>query len=230
MRSARVDIGQTLSRGDRIATLYATDYMEVRLPIADRQLAFLDPALIRSGIAAGSDAAPVSLHAEFGGQRWNWEGRIVRTEGEIDAGSRMVHVVARVENPDAADQAPLPVGLFVQAEIRGQTARGVIRLPRAALRDGDRVLVVDAEDRLRFRPVTLLRADRDTVLVSAGLRGWRARLRLAAATGGGRHAGGARRGRRRRAGVLTRCNASSPGGWTTRWRPTCSCCCSSPAA
>lgn len=169
VRSARVDIGQTLSRGDRIATVYATDYMEVRLPIADRQLAFLDPALIRSGIAAGGDAAPVSLHAEFGGQRWNWEGRIVRTEGEIDAGSRMVHVVARVENPDAAAQAPLPVGLFVQAEIRGQIARGVIELPRAALRDGDRVLVVDAGDRLRFRPVTLLRADRDSVLVSSGL-------------------------------------------------------------
>ena len=34
----------------------------------------------------------------------------------------------------------------------------------------DGVLVVDAEDRLRFRPVTLLRADRDTVLVSAGLQ------------------------------------------------------------
>ena len=169
VRSARVDIGQTVSRGDRIATVYATDYVEVRLPIADRQLAFLDPALIRSGIAAGGDAVPVSLHAEFGGQRWNWEGRIVRTEGEIDAASRMVHVVARVENPDAAAQAPLPVGLFVQAEIRGQTARGVIELPRTALRDGDRVLVVDGGDQLRFRPVTLLRADRDTVLVSAGL-------------------------------------------------------------
>ena len=169
VRSARVDIGQTLSRGDRIATLYATEYMEVRLPIADRPLAFLDPALIRSGIVAGGDAAPVSLHAEFGGQRWNWEGRIVRTEGEIDAASRMVHVVARVENPDAPEQAPLPVGLFVQAEIRGQTARGVIELPRTALRDGDRVLVVDAEDRLRFRAVTLLRADRDTVLVSSGI-------------------------------------------------------------
>jgi RND family efflux transporter MFP subunit len=169
VRSARVDIGQTVNRGDKLATVYATDYMEIRLPIADRQLAFLDPALLRSGSASG-DAVPVRLHAQFGGQRWSWEGRIVRTEGEIDAGSRMVHVVARVENPDAADQAPLPVGLFVQAEIRGQIARGVIELPRAAMRDGDRVLVVDAEDRLRFRPVTLLRADRDTVLVSAGLQ------------------------------------------------------------
>jgi hypothetical protein len=93
--------------------------MEVRLPIADRQLAFLDPALIRSGIAPGGDAAPVSLHAEFGGQRWNWEGRIVRTEGEIDAQPHGCYLVARV---DAADQRR-PV-IFRAGEIRGQTARG----------------------------------------------------------------------------------------------------------
>lgn len=169
VRSERVDIGQTVSRGEKVATLYATDYVEIRLPIADRQLEFLDPELLRSGVAASSDAVPVHLHAEFGGQRWDWEGRIVRTEGEIDPRSRMVHVVARVENPDAPDRAPLPIGLFVQAEIRGQTARGVIQLPRSAMRDGDRVLIVDAEDRLRFRPVTLLRANRDTVLVSSGI-------------------------------------------------------------
>lgn len=169
VRSERVDIGQAVNRGDKLATLYATDYVEVRLPIADRQLAFLDPALLREGAASAHDAVPVRLAAEFGGARHVWEGRIVRTEGEIDARSRMVHVVARVPNPDAADGAPLPVGLFVDAEIGGLTAQGVVTLPRAALRDGNRVLIVDAGDRLRFREVELLRADRDTVLVRSGI-------------------------------------------------------------
>jgi multidrug efflux pump subunit AcrA (membrane-fusion protein) len=120
------------------------------------------------GGALDMQTAPaVRLSAAFGGRTLTWDGRIVRTEGEIDASSRMVHMVARVENPDG--EAPLPVGLFVQAEIRGQLARGVIELPRAALRDDQHLLVLDAEDRLRFRAVELLRTQRDTVLVRSGI-------------------------------------------------------------
>lgn len=87
----------------------------------------------------------------------------------------MVHVVARVEDPygrrPGAAHAPLPVGLFVEAEIVGRTARGVVVLPRSALRGDDQVLVVDGEDRLRFRDVTVLRRDREEVLIRAGLAG-----------------------------------------------------------
>jgi RND family efflux transporter MFP subunit len=169
VRNERLDVGQAVNRGDALATIYATDYVEVRLPIADRQLAYLDPEWLHGGAVAAEAAAPVQLTAEFGGRRLEWEGRIVRTEGEIDARSRMVHVIARVENPDTSEQPLLPVGLFVHAAIRGQVARGVIELPRAALRDGNRALVVDAEDRLYYRPVELLRAERDTVLVRTGL-------------------------------------------------------------
>jgi RND family efflux transporter MFP subunit len=169
VRSERLDIGQALNRGEAVASIYATDYVEVRLPIADRQLAYLDPALLMGGALQPASAPPVVLRAEFGGRELSWEGRVVRTEGEIDARSRMVHVVARVENPEAPGQPLLPVGLFVQAEIRGQMARGVIELPRAALRDGERVLVVDADDRLRFRAVEILRTERDRVLVRAGI-------------------------------------------------------------
>ena len=49
------------------------------------------------------------------------------------------------------------LGMFVEAEIQGRLARGVVSLPRAALRTGDRVLVVDEESRLRFREVEILR-------------------------------------------------------------------------
>lgn len=169
VRSEQVDLGQFVQRGSPVATLYATDYVEIRLPIADKQLAFLDPELIRSGVAALDEPPPVRLFARFAGRDWNWTGRLVRTEGEIDQKSRMVHVVARVENPEGDGQAPLPVGLFVNAEIRGQLARGVIELPRVAIRDQNRVLVVDGENRLRFRDVELLRIERDSVLVQSGL-------------------------------------------------------------
>jgi multidrug efflux pump subunit AcrA (membrane-fusion protein) len=115
----------------------------------------------------------VRLFARFGGAEREWRGRVVRTEGEIDARSRMVHVVARVEDPygrsAGGEGPPLAVGLFVRGEIQGRTAPGVAVLPRAALRGDDQVLVLDDEGRLRFRDVEVLRALRDEVVVSGGL-------------------------------------------------------------
>jgi NADPH-dependent 2,4-dienoyl-CoA reductase/sulfur reductase-like enzyme len=42
-------------------------------------------------------------------------------------------------------------------------------LPRGALRGGSQVLVLDAEGRLRFRDVEVLRAQRDEVVIRSGL-------------------------------------------------------------
>ena len=61
------------------------------------------------------------------------------------------------------------MGLFVRAEIQGRTAENIIELPRSALRDNNQVLVVDAENRLRFRTVEPLRLFEDKVLIATGL-------------------------------------------------------------
>jgi RND family efflux transporter MFP subunit len=173
VRRESVDLGQFVTRGSEIAKLYAVDYAEVRLPVPDRQLAFLDLSL-----APRLDEEPligplVELRAEFAGVEHTWTGRIVRTEGEIDPKSRMVNVVARVEDPygrdDSAETTPLAVGLFVDAEIQGRRVEDAFVLPRAALRDEDRVLIVDDEARLRFRPVQVLRARRGEVVIGDGL-------------------------------------------------------------
>jgi len=78
-----------------------------------------------------------------------------------------VHVVARVEN--ATQPTPLSVGLFVAAQIEGLVAEAVVALPRTALREGNRVLVVDAANTLRFRDITPLRLHGDQVLIEGGL-------------------------------------------------------------
>ena len=167
VRSEQVDIGQFISRGAPIATIYATDVVEVRLPIADRQLAFLNLPIGHRGNLPAEHRGRVTLSADYGGRNVSWHGEIVRTEAEIDMKSRMTHVVARVVNAGAA--TPLPVGLFVKAEIEGTLAEGVVNLPRNALRRGNRVLIVDAEDRLAYRDVTPLRLHRDRVLIESGL-------------------------------------------------------------
>ncbi len=168
VRSENVDIGQFVSRGSPIATIYAGNQVEVRLPIADRQLAYLNiPVSIRGEIPAEFQPS-VKLTAQYAGQTLEWQGRIVRSEAEIDVSSRMVQLVARVES--SASSVPLSVGLFVSAEIEGLAAENIVVLPREALRNDNQVLVVDEEDRLRFRKIEPLRLYQNDLLVRAGLQ------------------------------------------------------------
>lgn len=174
VREEHVDVGQFVTRGNLIARIYATDYAEIRLPIPDHEIPFLDLPDPRVMSAEDSRNGPeVVLSATFAGRPFEWTGHIVRTEGEIDEKSRMMNVVARVDDPyrasDAESRPPLAVGLFVQAEIMGPEAKDVIVVPRYALRDGEKLLVVDAESRLHVRKVQVLRVDRDEVMIQGPL-------------------------------------------------------------
>jgi len=171
VRRKSVDVGQFVARGTPVARLYATDFAEIRLPIRDADLAYLD---VPSGYSGRDDATAgpnVILRGRFAGRSREWHGQIIRTEGEIDAQSRMLHLVARVEDPYGRHDGrpPLSVGLFVEAEIRGRTLEGVLDVPRAAVREGDRILVVDADDRLRRRDAEVLRLDGERALIRAPL-------------------------------------------------------------
>jgi RND family efflux transporter MFP subunit len=169
VRDEQVDVGQFVSRGSPLAHIYAVDFAEVRLPIPDEELAHLELSLLPG---SNGDGPPVTLSADFAGERREWQGRVVRTEGELDPKSRMVHVVARVDDPygtSAGDSAPLSVGLFVEATIHGRELMGAVRVPRAALREDDRVWVADANDQLRIRSVEVLQRGRDEVVVESGL-------------------------------------------------------------
>jgi RND family efflux transporter MFP subunit len=174
VRSKSVDVGQFVSPGGPLATIYAIDSVEIRLPLPNNELAYLDLPSVYRGERDSDLGPPITLRADFAGGRYEWQGRIVRTEGEIDPASRMVHAVAEVRDPygrgDVPDRPPLAVGMYVEAEIEGILAEGVAVLPRAALRNESQVLVVDKENRLRFRDVDVLRETRDDVVLRSGLQ------------------------------------------------------------
>ena len=172
IRVKNVDVGQFVTIGTAVATIYAVDVAEVRLPLPDAELAYLDlPLSYRGG--QNQPTPRVTLRTTFAGERHEWDGRIVRTESEIDPVSRMVHVVAQVEDPYVPgpnpNRPPLAVGMYVEAEIEGRMVRDVAVVPRAALRGRDQVLVVDAADKLIFRDVDILRATTDSIFVRDGL-------------------------------------------------------------
>ncbi len=170
VREKVVALGQYLTPGQKIATVHAIDYAEVRLPVSDRKLAFLELPLSYHDGTGSVPGPPATLSAEFTGRRYQWSGRVVRADGELDQRSRMLNLVVRVEDPYGRhpERPPLAVGLFVDAEIAGRTVVGTL-LPRSALRGDDRVLVVDEEMRLRFRGVDVVRTLKESVIVGSGL-------------------------------------------------------------
>lgn len=176
VRQEHIDIGQFVARGNSVATLYSVDSAEVRLPIPDSELAFLSLNLAYREESSTAEAIPdprVIIRSQFAGREHEWSGRVVRTEGEIDPRTRMVHAIARVEDPYARgndpNRPPLAVGMFVEAEIIGRSSGSVVVLPRTVLRGADRVLIVDSADQVRFRQVELFRLERDRILVSSGI-------------------------------------------------------------
>ena len=173
MRSKEVDVGQFVQRGASLATLYSVDVAEVRLPIPNSELAYCRLPLAYRDQTATTDGPRVKLTALFAGEEHSWEGRIVRTEGEIDARTRMVNAIAQVADPYArgrnSRRPPLAVGMFVRAEIEGIRVQDVIRVPRSAMRGGNVLYVIDRAGKLRLREVDPLRSERDVVLLREGI-------------------------------------------------------------
>lgn len=168
VQTAMIDRGQFVARGAQLASLFATDVLEARIPLPDRELALLDLTL--GGDVAPDTAPEARLSTRFGGKVQSWPATIVRTEAELDPESRMVVAVARIEVTTSDEgRVPLSVGMFVEAEIRGRQLTDKLTLPRDALRSDDRVLVVDDEDRVLFRNVRVLQRTESQVVVDGSV-------------------------------------------------------------
>lgn len=173
VRVKTVDVGQYVTPGMALAQIYAIDYAEVRLPLPDNDLAFLDMPFAFRGAPTVRKGPEVTLTANFAGENQAWKGYLTRLEAEVDPRTRMVHAVVRVENPygmSMSTRPPLTVGLFVQAEISGKKIKNVAVLPRSALRNENEVLVVDADNKLRFRGVDILKMDAENIYIRGGLQ------------------------------------------------------------
>jgi RND family efflux transporter MFP subunit len=163
--SESVDVGQFVGNGSRLATVYGTDVVEIRVPLDSGEIAWFDVPSRRGGKGA---MAEVSVGS--GSARSVWDGRVTRMEAQVDQMSRMVHVVIEVQRPyeTSADHPALLPGTFVDVRISGRTLEEIAAVPRYAVHDGDRVWVF-ADGALEIRDVEVIRADRQQTLLSSGL-------------------------------------------------------------
>jgi len=171
VRVKETDIGQFVNPGSRLGVVFATDFAEVRLPLTDLDLAFVDLPDLAEITASGDGAGPmVTLTAVQKGVEKRWRAQIVRGEGVVDERSRVTYAVARIEDPYRlhSDGTPLPMGTFVAASIDGSEILSVMRVPQSAVRGSDQLLFIDAENKLRIRKVDIVRSDAEFAYVRGG--------------------------------------------------------------
>jgi RND family efflux transporter MFP subunit len=171
VRAKETDLGQFVNAGTRLGVTFATDFAEIRLPLTDNDLAFVDLPDAAEMTASGSvDGPSVVLTATQKGLQASWPATIVRSEGVVDESSRVTYAVARVTDPYRlhTDGNSLPVGTFVAATIQGSTVADVFRLPRGVVRGSDELIFVDGDNTLSIRVVNILRSDAQYVYVNEG--------------------------------------------------------------
>ena len=154
--------------GAPIATIYADDIVEVRLPISNDELGFLNWPQQMRGTLSPEESIAVSINSTYGGIEYQWQGQLERIESEVDPKTRLFHAVAVVKNPEFGGQPPLTVGLFVTAEIAGRSYDQAVLIPRSAVID-NRVLIVTKDNRLIYRDIEIIRVNNDSILVGRGL-------------------------------------------------------------
>jgi len=160
-----VDIGQVVTPGQVLATIFSTAAAEIMVPLEDRDLAWLEVPGLTKADGPGSSAL---VRAVVAGRNREWRGRVVRAEGKIDERTRLVPLVVRVDHP-YAEAPPLLAGLFVKVAIQGTVLTDTAVISRSLIRDGDLVWVLDQEQKIRFQPVTVARFSGNDAWVSGGL-------------------------------------------------------------
>jgi len=169
--STMVDVGQYITPGTPLGHAFATDVVEIRLPLTDSQLASM--GLPIGFIADAEEAIRVDLQATVAGQEQHWNGRLVRLDASIDSDTRMLYGLAEVIDPYGLNVSqhdmPMAVGLYVSATIDGREVDDAYLISREALRAGDQVYLVNESGHLEIREVAVTHSSSEEAVIGSGL-------------------------------------------------------------
>ena len=176
VRDESVDLGEFVTAGQAVGRIFATDAVEVVVPLSDASAALI-PGLWELRAGDAEPQVPARVSARYGDARYTWEGYVDRAETSLDKQTRTIDVIVRVANPFSrdvpagrtGDAPPLLVGKFVEVAIRGLVPEAYYRVPRAALQPGDEVWVVRGTGSVHIVPVRVLQRANDQAYVAGAL-------------------------------------------------------------
>jgi RND family efflux transporter MFP subunit len=170
VKSREVNIGSHVSETIPLATLIGTDEYWVEVSIPVNQLQWVQ---IPGGEIVEGALVRVYDQAAWGNGVYR-EGRVIRLAAGLEEQGRMARLLISVRDPLGLDAEEggtprLLIGSYVRVEIEGVEFESVMPVSRALIRDGDRVWIMNGEDRLDIRPVEVAFRGRDRVLIADGI-------------------------------------------------------------
>lgn len=165
-----VDLGQVVSANTQLADIYATDVVEIRLPIKNKDLGLMVfPEEFRNS-SQKTQGTPVVLTSQLVGEQ-TWQGTVVRTESAIDTDSQQLYIVAHIKNPFDVSQnkkSPIKIGQYLTASIQGKQVENAIVIPNSAIYQGSYVYIVE-KGILKRKDITVSWQNSQDAIISAGL-------------------------------------------------------------
>ncbi|MEO0369571.1 MAG: efflux RND transporter periplasmic adaptor subunit [Pseudomonadota bacterium] len=171
--SKSVDVGQVVGANTALANIFAVDFVEIRLPLNNSDLALIDlPEEFRSSSVNTTTAnqAEVSFSSELNAEQ-TWRGRVVRTESAIDTASQQLYVVAQIDDPYGLAQskaASVKIGQYVKARVKGKLLNNAVVIPNSAIYQGSYVYVVE-EGILKRREIDTRWQNEADAVIASGL-------------------------------------------------------------
>ncbi|WP_158969744.1 efflux RND transporter periplasmic adaptor subunit [Paraglaciecola sp. L3A3] len=168
--SQLVDFGQVLANNSKLAEIYSTDSVEIRLPINNSDIDLINfPEEFR----INNPELP-SIEANFTSSltsNQHWVGQITRTEAAIDASSQQLYIVAQIKdpyNPTIHPGTSIKIGQYVSAKVQGKTINNAIVINNNAIYQGSYVYVVE-DDLLKRRDIKIRWQNSQKTIIEDGL-------------------------------------------------------------
>ena len=169
--SRGANIGSRVLNSTLLATLVGTDQYWIEVAVPVDQLKWI--RIPGPGIDSGSSARIYNDNVWRDGEYR--EGKIMQLVGDLESEGRMARLLIAVEDPldlDGKDgrKPRLLIDSYVRVIIDGTPQKSVISIDRKHVHDGNLVWIMDEQDRLNIRTVSILFRGKSNVLVTSGVK------------------------------------------------------------
>ena len=170
IQNVNIDLGTTIIPGQPVGAMYTSSEIEITLAVKDNDLQFLSIPMDGRKLNP-SEQASVVIESFYKGKTQSWEGKLERVDGVIDPITRMINLIAVFKNDFIETDKPnLPIGLFVEAKIDGITLKNIFEIPINSISKDNEVYIVDKDNQLELRKLTVLKKYSEFVIIKDGLK------------------------------------------------------------
>ncbi|MFL3057877.1 MAG: efflux RND transporter periplasmic adaptor subunit [Candidatus Neomarinimicrobiota bacterium] len=170
IQNVNIDLGTTIIPGQPVGAMYTSSEIEITLAVKDNDLQFLSIPMDGRKLNP-SEQASVVIESFYKGKTQSWNGKLERVDGVIDPVTRMINLIAVFKNDFIETDKPnLPIGLFVEAKIDGITLKNIFEIPINSISENNEVYIVDKDNQLELRKLTILKKYSEFVIIKDGLK------------------------------------------------------------